>query len=130
MRALLLCVFAVAFGADNDSSDLAKTLYSGNLSLGVIEQQGVFFTNYPTAQQESDTFLSVKRGNSALQFTGIGLLKSNYDPTHMNIKDPAFMFNIKLSGDNIELGGSVRDLSIGDWTDLASEIVGKSKESK
>ncbi|MDR0666792.1 MAG: hypothetical protein LBF71_05190 [Campylobacteraceae bacterium] len=131
MKALLLCIFVAAFAADNDSNSLANALYSDNLSLGVIDQQGVFFVNYPTIKQENDNFMSFKSGTSTFRFTGIGLLESNYNPMHMDVKDPAFMFNIKLNGDNsVEIGGGVRNLNLGDWTDLVNEIIDKKEESR
>jgi hypothetical protein len=116
-------MFVFAFAADNGSDNLTKALYADNLSLGVIDQQGVFFRNYPKLEQNNESLTSFKMG--AFHFTGIGLLESNHNPTLMDIKDPAFMFNIKLSGNNIEIGGGVRDLSIGDWTDMMSEIMSK-----
>lgn len=122
-----MCIFVFAFAVDNSSDNLTKALYADNLSLGIVDQQGVFFRNYPKLEQNNESFMGFKTG--ALHFTGVGLLESNYNPTLIDIKDPAFMFNIKLSGDDIEIGGGIRNLSIGDWTDIMSEIMSK-KEKK
>jgi hypothetical protein len=116
-----------ALAADNSSDNLTKALYSDNLSLGVIDQQGIFFKKYPTLEQNNESFMSFRTG--AFRFTGVGILESNHNPTLIDVKDPAFMFNIKLSGDNLEIGGGIRDLNIGDWTDIMSETVSK-KEKK
>ncbi|MDR1615385.1 MAG: hypothetical protein LBS26_07465 [Campylobacteraceae bacterium] len=128
MRVLLLCIAAFAFGADNGSNDLTKALYSDNLSLGITNQQGVFMMDYLAKGEGGGTFLNSKTETSALRFTGIRLLKSNHEPTHTDINDPAFMFNIQINSGNVEFGGSVRNLNIGDWTDAVSEMLSKNRE--
>jgi hypothetical protein len=113
--------------ADEASVNLVKALHSDNLSLGIIEQQGVFPA--PKINLDGKTFTDFKIGDSTLHFTGFGLLKSNYSPTLIDgAGDPAFMFNIKLSGNTIEIGGNVRDLKFGDWADFINNMNKKSED--
>jgi hypothetical protein len=126
MRVFLLCIFVFAFASNNSSGNLTKALYSDNLTMGVVDQQSIFFRNYPKLEQNSESFMGFKAGT--VHFAGVGLLKSNHNPTFVDIKDPAFMFNIKLNGDNIEIGGGIRDLNIGDWTNIMSEIMSKKEK--
>ncbi|MDR0762812.1 MAG: hypothetical protein LBF13_07190 [Campylobacteraceae bacterium] len=127
-RFLLLSILTLNLWA-NETSNLIKALHSDNLSLGIIEQQGVFLT--PKVNLGSENSTDFKVGTSMMRFTGLGLLKSNYNPTLIDeIGDPAFMFNIRLKGDAIEFGGSVRNLKLGDWTEFINNINKKSENGQ
>jgi hypothetical protein len=126
MKRVLLSILLFDLWANETSVNLIEALHSDNLSLGVLEQQGVFST--PTVNLGGKTLTDFKIGASTLRFTGLGLLKSDHSPTLIDeIADPAFMLNIKLSGDTIEFGGSVRDLKLGDWTDFINNVNKKSE---
>ncbi|MDR2635758.1 MAG: hypothetical protein LBC08_02885 [Campylobacteraceae bacterium] len=126
MKKFLLFIFISGLWANETSSDLIKALNSDNVSLGLVEQQGVFPS--PKINLNLNGENDFKIGTSSLRFSGLGLLKSQYSPTLIDeLGDPAFMFNIKLSGKTIELGGSVRNLKLGDWTEFLNSADKKSE---
>jgi hypothetical protein len=105
--------------------NLIKALASNNIKTELANQLGVFFADnsYEILSVNNNSIasqLDLKVGDSLVNFGGIELTNSYLGPFHedfYNDKTPSFMLTIKRQGNNIELGGSIKDLPIREWGD-------------
>jgi hypothetical protein len=105
--------------------NLIKALASQDVKIGLANQLGVFFANdsYEILFVNNDSVaskLGLKVGDSLVNFGGIKLSNSYLGPFNEDLygeKTPSFMLTIRRQGDNIELGGSIKDLPFKEWSD-------------
>ncbi|MDR1460605.1 MAG: hypothetical protein LBI78_03080 [Campylobacteraceae bacterium] len=105
--------------------NLIKALASRDLKIDLANQLGVFFANnsYEILSVNNNyvaSKLGLKVGDSLVNFGGIGLSNSYLGPFHEDFhseKTPSFMLTIRRQGNNIELGGNIKDLPFKEWGD-------------
>ncbi|MDR1554782.1 MAG: hypothetical protein LBS39_02000 [Campylobacteraceae bacterium] len=105
--------------------NLIKALTSHNIKIDLENQLGVFFADnsyeiFSVNNNSLASKLGLKVGDSLVNFGGIELSNSYLGPFHENFyneKSPSFMLMIKRQGNNIELGGGIKDLPIKEWSD-------------
>jgi hypothetical protein len=100
--------------------------------LGIVEQPGVALKGPITIEPDGRGPIDFRMRESKLRFMGLRLLESGHNRSHVSdeFKDPGFMFHIRLRGNAIELGGSVRDVGLGNWDDLLKGALKENKEDR